>query len=176
MRPQVNMMGRAAGLRAGPAGGTAAPWAMVSTRAGSTSNEVHRRSRAASDMTTTRSARATASISTSRWCGVGSRKMVWAITMDGTRRFGQDFEHFVTVGPAEEAVFVLDHRDIALVEQLGAGRHRGRRAVLQLADHPLATSPVSHRPPGRRRPRRRWLDSPSDSAVVKVARPHAVGG
>jgi hypothetical protein len=54
---------------------------------------------------------------------------------------GQHFEHFVAIGTAEETVFVLDHRDVTLVEQLGGRRHGRRRTVVQLADHTRRGSP-----------------------------------
>ena len=66
MRPHVKMTGAAFGSGATGRVGMAAPWAMVSTLVASTSNPSHSRFRAASVITTTRSANAATSFSTER--------------------------------------------------------------------------------------------------------------
>ena len=128
------MVGRPADGGWARADGTAAPWGMVTTLAGSTSNLRHSRARAASDMTTTLSATAATASSTSRWCDVGSVRMVWAMTIEGIWRLAEDLEDLVAVHPAIHPVLVLHHGHVALVEQVHAATDGCGRAVRQLAD------------------------------------------
>jgi hypothetical protein len=55
------------------------------------------------------------------------------------RRHGQlpqQLDDLLAVGPAEDAVLVLDDGDVVLAEQVGGGVERGRDLVVQLAHHP----------------------------------------
>ena len=86
-----------------------------------------------------------------------------------------DIHHLVSVGTAVDAVLVLDDGDVAPVQQLGACRHRRRRAVDQLADDPGIEEgdPSATRTTPTSAP---CADNPSASAALNVASPHAVGG
>ena len=95
---------------------------MVLTLCRSTSKPRSSRSLAASDITTTRSASLATSSRTDFWWGVGFRGTVWATTIDGTVSCAHDLDHVVAVDAAVDAVLVLDHRDVALAQQIRAGR------------------------------------------------------
>ena len=63
-------------------------------------------------------------------------RIVWAITIDGTLQSVDDVHHLVAVDATVDAVFVLDDRDVTLVQQLA-------HAAADDADEPLTSSPMT---------------------------------
>ena len=103
--------------------------------------------RAASDMTTRRSAIAAT-------CDEDRSLVRCRIAEDGVGDHdgrnpegSEDIEDLVAVGAAVQAVLVLHDGDVALVQQVGGGRHRRGRAVDELADDATRSSWPTRRPP-----------------------------
>nr|WP_308011463.1 hypothetical protein [Mycobacterium avium] len=100
--------------------GTVAPYGMVVTLRPAMSKPRRSRRLAASDITTTWSARAASSSRSERWCGVG---FFWDSVSDQDRRDAQsvdDAHDFGAIDASVATARMLDDGDVAVVQQLGA--------------------------------------------------------
>ena len=110
------------------------------------------------------------------WWGVGSVSTVCRTETTGTRTVGEDVEHVGAVAAAEDAVLVLDDRDVEVVERAAAARGARRGAVTQLVGDERRRQAA-----GVSTTRTIPTSAPAlwrclASACEKVARPHCVGG
>ena len=111
--------------------------------------------------------------STERWCWVGCLGTVCATTIDGTRSPAMMSVTSSPSTPPYMPCLILDDGDVALVQQLRAGRAGRRRAVDQLSDDPITGEgdPSATRTTLTSAP---FADNPSDRAELKVATPQTV--
>ena len=126
-----------------------------------------RRWRPASVITTTASAAPATASRTSRWCGVGERRTVWATTIVGASIASNDVDDRVAVLAGVEAVLVLDDHDIGPRQRCPSPPARASSSCPRASPRRVHHRRVCR----RRRPGRRSTSSPPrDEPVAQRGR------